>query len=78
MLADARNGTGQRVVSALGCDKASDVAACLRGKSTKDVIAAVPGTFSVLPRIYGPNVDGVVFPDQPIKLIAEKRYWQCR
>jgi para-nitrobenzyl esterase len=73
-LADARNGTGQRVVGALGCDKASDVAACLRGKSAQEVVAAVPGTFSVLARLYGPNVDGVVFPDQPIKLIAEKRY----
>ena len=73
-LADARNGTGQRVVAALGCEKAPDVAACLRGKSAKEVVAAVPGTFSVLPRIYGPNVDGVVFLDQPIKLIAEKRY----
>ena len=73
-LADARNGTGQRVVNALGCDTAPDVAACLRGKSAKEVVAAVPGNFSVLPRLYGPNVDGHVFPDQPIKLIAEKRY----
>lgn len=73
-LADARNGTGQRVVNALGCEKAPDIAACLRGKSTKEVVAALPGTFTVLPRHYGPNVDGHVFPDQPIKLIAEKRY----
>jgi len=73
-LADARNGTGKRVVSALGCENAPDVAACLRSKSPKEVVTAVPGTFSVLARLYGPNVDGVVFPDQPIKLIAEKRY----
>jgi para-nitrobenzyl esterase len=73
-LADARNGTGQRVVNALGCDKVPDVAACLRGKSAKDVVAAAPGNFSVLPRLFGPNVDGHVFPDQPIKLIIDKRY----
>jgi para-nitrobenzyl esterase len=73
-LADAKNGTGQRVVAALGCDKAPDVAACLRGKSPAEIVSAAPGTFSVLPRLFGPNVDGVVFPDQPIKLIAEKRY----
>jgi para-nitrobenzyl esterase len=34
----------------------------------------VPGTFTVLPRLYGPNVDGHVFPDQPLKLITEGKY----
>jgi carboxylesterase type B len=34
----------------------------------------VSGNFSVLPRLHGPNVDGHVFPDQPIKLIVEKRH----
>jgi len=28
----------------------------------------------VLPRVYGPNVDGYVFPDQPIKLIGQQSY----
>src|SRR5947199_149782 len=73
-LADAKTGTGERVVKALGCDTSVDVAACLRSKTTQEIVAAVPGYFSVLPRLYGPNMDGHVFPEQPIKLIAEKRY----
>jgi para-nitrobenzyl esterase len=73
-LADAENGTGQRVVKALGCDTAPDIAACLRGKSAAEIVSAVPGNFSVLPRVYGPNVDGHVFPGQPIKLITDRQY----
>jgi len=73
-LADAEKGTGQRVVKALGCDEVPDVAACLRSKNVPDVVRAVPGTFSVLPRVYGPNMDGNVFPDQPIKLIKQGRH----
>src|SRR4029077_4796043 len=45
-LADAEPGTGVRVAKALGCEGAADVAACLRGKSVEEVVAAVPGTFS--------------------------------
>ncbi len=73
-LANVENGTGQQLVKMLGCDGASDVAICLRDKSMKDVVAALPGTFTVLPRLYGPNVDGVVFPAQPIERIAAKLY----
>jgi para-nitrobenzyl esterase len=73
-LADAKGGTGERVVKALGCDTAADIAGCLRGKTTKEIVVAVPGNFSVLSRIYGPNMDGHVFPEQPIKLISEKRH----
>jgi para-nitrobenzyl esterase len=73
-LSDAENGTGQRVVKALGCDGTPDIAACLRTKSMTEVVSAVPGTFSVLARVYGPNMDGHVFPDQPIELITQGRY----
>ena len=73
-LSDAENGTGQRVVKTLGCDGVADVAACLRGKTMTEVVSAVPGNFSVLARIYGPNMDGHVFPDQPINLITQGRY----
>lgn len=73
-LDDARKGTGARVATALGCSSAGDVAACLRGKSTAELVSAVPGTFTVLPRIYGPNVDGHVFVDEPLNLIKEGRY----
>lgn len=75
-LADAEQGTGQRVAQLTGCDKAGDkagdVAACLRGKSAKEIVQALPGTFGVLPRLYGPNVDGHVFPRQPIEIIRER------
>jgi len=73
-LADAENGTGRRVVKAVGCDGAPDIAGCLRGKSVAEIASAVPGNFSVLPRVYGPNVDGHVFADQPIKLITDRQY----
>ena len=73
-LVDVERGTGQPLVKMLGCDGTPDVAACLRRKSTKDVASALPGTFTVLPRLYGPNVDGVVFPAQPIQRIAAKQY----
>jgi para-nitrobenzyl esterase len=73
-LAEAEQGTGRRVVQAVGCDGAADTAACLRSKSVKDIVEAVPGTFGVLPRIYGPNVDGHVFPAQPLAMIARGDY----
>ncbi|MBA3773006.1 MAG: carboxylesterase family protein [Ramlibacter sp.] len=67
-LAEAEAGTGRTVERALGCG--ADTAACLRGKSTAEVVRALPGTFGVLPRLYGPNVDGQVFPEQPLAVIA--------
>src|SRR6185437_594784 len=73
-LKQAEAGTGARVVEALGCAKAGDVAACLRDKSAEEIVAAVPGNFSVLPRLYGPNIDGVVFREQPISAIRARRY----
>src|SRR3954471_8895984 len=73
-LAEVERGPGARVVKAAGCDQAGDVAGCLRTKSVEEIVSAVPGTFGIFPRIYGPNVDGHVFPDQPIKLIAAKRH----
>jgi para-nitrobenzyl esterase len=69
-LADAENGTGKEVVKRLGCSDASDLPACLRGKDYKEIITALPGNFSVLARLYGPNVDGHVFPDQPRNRLA--------
>ena len=73
-LAEDENDTGRRVAKAAGCDTARDVAGCLRSKSVAEIVKAVPGTVSVFPRIYGPNMDGHVFPDQPIKIIAAQRH----
>lgn len=68
-LASAEEGTGRSVAQALGC-AGNDTAACLRDKPMADVVMAAPGTFGVLPRLYGPNVDGKVFPEQPLASIA--------
>ncbi len=67
-LAQAQAGTGARVAQELGCST-SATSACLRSKSAAEVVRALPGTFGVLPRLYGPNVDGHVFPAQPSKVI---------
>jgi para-nitrobenzyl esterase len=72
-MADSEGGTGRRVAKAVGCDT-GDVASCLRGKSVAEIVSAVPGTFTVLPRLYGPNMDGHIFPDQPLKLIMAGKY----
>ncbi|HYZ15533.1 MAG TPA: carboxylesterase family protein [Candidatus Acidoferrum sp.] len=69
--AQAEAGTGQRVTHLLGCDIARDVAACLRGKTPQEIVSVLPGKFTVMSRDFGPNVDGHVFPEQPIKAIVE-------
>ncbi len=73
-LADAENGTGAEVSKRVGCVNQTDTAACLREKSVNELVSALPGTFTVFPRLYGPNVDGVVFPQQPIERIQQKNY----
>jgi len=73
-LAEVQSRTGERVVKAAGCESAADIAACLRGKRVTEMVAAVPAVTDVLSRTYGPNVDGVVFPDQPIKIIARRAH----
>jgi para-nitrobenzyl esterase len=72
-LKEAQEGTGRRVAKSVGCET-GDVAACLRGKSVTEIVNAVPGTFSVLPRVYGPNMDGRIFPEQPLKMIMAGKY----
>jgi para-nitrobenzyl esterase len=62
--------TGARIASVLGCRNAPDVAQCLRSKSPRELVAAIPTTTNLFPRTYGPVVDGVVFPDQPVRMIA--------
>jgi para-nitrobenzyl esterase len=72
-LQDVENDTGKRVVHAVGCDTASDVAACMRSKSAEEIVGAIPGQFTVTPRTYGPNLDGHLFKEEPIKVITEKK-----
>lgn len=73
-LAQVEQRTGTRVAAATGCASATDVAGCLRNKSVDQIVGAVQGFTDIFPRTYGPNVDGHVFPDQPIKMIRSKRY----
>jgi len=67
-LADVQAEAGARVALALGCDGPA-AASCLRAKPMDDIVRAVPGSFGVFPRLYGPNVDGAVFPEQPLLAI---------
>ena len=73
-LADVQTRTGQRVVKAAGCDAASDVAACLRRKTPEEIVSAVPSGTNVFPRVYGPNMDGHVFPEQPLNIISRRAH----
>ncbi|MDB5905748.1 MAG: Carboxylic ester hydrolase, partial [Betaproteobacteria bacterium] len=73
-LAEVEGRTGQRVVKAVGCDSAANVAACLRSKRTTEIVSAVPAGTNVFPRIYGPNMDGHVFPDQPLSIVARRAH----
>ena len=73
-LADVQQGTGTRVTNATGCANTADIAACLRGKTVNEIVSAVSGLTNIYARVYGPNVDGHVFPDQPRKLIQARRY----
>ncbi|GAB4200227.1 MAG: carboxylesterase/lipase family protein [Sandaracinaceae bacterium] len=59
------------LVAALGCESASDVAACLRGKSMEEIrdassLDGVFGTLTARVRPWWPYVDGVVIPE-PIR-----------
>ena len=73
-LADVQAEAGARVARALGCN-GPGAASCLRAKPMTDIVRAVPGTFGVFPRIYGPNVDGNVFPEQPLLAIRRGDQW---
>jgi len=72
-LADVQTRAGARVAQELGC-KGPDAASCLRDKPMADIVRAVPGTFGVFPRLYGPHVDGIVFPEQPLAAIQRGAY----
>lgn len=73
-LADSEQRTGARVARAAGCADSKDIAGCLRSKSLAELISAIPSPTDIFPRVYGPNVDGHVFPEQPIARIRGRRY----
>jgi para-nitrobenzyl esterase len=62
---------GETFATKLGCDKPPDVAACLRAKTTAQVLAAIPADLleaGDLP--WAPIVDGDLIPTQPSDAIA--------
>jgi len=63
--ADAQARTGKRFASAIGCVREDDVAQCLRSKSPEEVVRALATPNALSLRVYGPVMDGIVFPDQP-------------
>jgi para-nitrobenzyl esterase len=56
-------GEGQRFVQEIGCEGAQDMAACLRSKSTEEVLAITTESTPVL--------DGELIADMPLSLIVE-------
>jgi para-nitrobenzyl esterase len=69
-LAQFEQGTGARVVLATGCSGDNTaIAACLRALPASALVAAVPGTIDLFPRIYTPNVDGHLLTASPIDII---------
>jgi para-nitrobenzyl esterase len=70
-MAQAQARTGLRLAQVTGCNEAGNAAACLRAKSPSELVRALPAVTNLFPRTYGPVVDGYVFPEQPLKLLAE-------
>jgi len=73
-MKDLEERTGEAVARETGCVGAADVAACFRGLTVEQIVSAVPGAVNIYPRWYGPNVDGHVFPEQPIEAIRSGRH----
>lgn len=68
---------GLALVEAVGCDAEADVLACMRGKTTAEIIDAIPaGTDFLSPGApnWAPVLDGLVFPDQPAALFEEGQF----
>jgi para-nitrobenzyl esterase len=67
---------GRTFAAALGCDTATDVAACMRAKPVADVLLAAPRTLADLSSVvahYQPNIDGSFFPAPPSALLQTGR-----
>jgi para-nitrobenzyl esterase len=70
---------GGQLVKGLGCDTAGDVLACMRGKSTAEVLAAVPlPSFNLrglmMQPIWWATLDGVEVPDEPYAMLQRGEF----
>jgi para-nitrobenzyl esterase len=62
---------GDKFAARLGCDKAADVAGCLRSKTVAQVMAAIPANLiDAGDLVWAPAVDRRLIPAQPAALIA--------
>ena len=70
--AESAEAQGLRIASALGCT-GDGALACLRGKSTAEILGAAPAAVGFLGRgeHWGFTVDGWALPDAPAHLLAE-------
>lgn len=66
---------GDELAAKLGCDKAPDIAGCMRAKSTEQVLSAIPAS-PVGQLVWSPVVDGHLIPDQPVKAFAAGKFNQ--
>lgn len=66
---------GDEFAAKLGCDKASDVAGCMRSKPAEQVLSAIPANPLTAGRpIWEPVMDGVLIPSQPAEALAAGRF----
>ncbi|MHB8381792.1 MAG: carboxylesterase/lipase family protein [Candidatus Binataceae bacterium] len=68
---------GDKFAAKLGCDKASDVAGCMRSKSTEEVLEAIPASpLDAGKPGWHPVMDGHLIPSQPAEALAAGRFNQ--
>jgi len=69
---------GQTMETMLKCDTAQDRLACMRSKTPKDILAAMPPdpgmAFGEDKANWMPNIDGKVLLEQPMKSLQEGRF----
>ncbi len=61
---------GDQLAAKLGCDKAADVAGCMRSKPTEQVLRAIPARPVSGALIWSPVMDGYVVPTQPAEALT--------
>jgi para-nitrobenzyl esterase len=59
----------------LDCTDDSTLLTCLRGKSVSTILATTPA-FSVTDAVWGPVIDGLVIPENPLTLFASGSFTQ--
>lgn len=63
--------SGDEFAAKLGCDKASDVAGCMRSKPAEQVLSAIPVNPLAAGRpVWEPAMDGSLIPSQPAEALA--------